>query len=249
MDTPIVLQSQSSTKPIYIYALIDPFTDLIRYVGKSENVGQRLSAHAAEARRGKKDHKNRWVASLLNRNALPIVKILEVCGEDWKERETWWIKKLREDGCNLTNSKLGGDGSEPTEESRRKMSLAKKGKSFFDGRKHSDESRLKQSNAAKARLARMTPEELAKATAAMISAPKRSSKGRKNTPEHKEKLRLANLGNQYTAKLNNYDVAEIFRLAKLEGVKQVEIAKRFNVSSATICEILKGKRYAENGRR
>ena len=192
MDTSIV-------NPNYIYALIDPQTNQIRYVGKTNNLKLRFRGHINEAKRGKRDHKNRWVASLLKKDFVPVVRVLEECGDDWKEKETYWIAKLRSDGCNLTNSKLGGDGIDPCEESRRKMSDAKKGKTPWNkGKKTSNESKRKQSEAARRRFDSMTQEER-KTYASSMKKNRPNLKGKhKLTPEHKEKLRLANLGNKYT---------------------------------------------------
>lgn len=191
MDTPIVSLN-------YIYTLIDPLTNQIRYVGKSIDVDRRLKGHLSEARRGKKDHKNRWIASLLKKNCVPIIKVIDICGHDWKERETYWISKFNADGCSLTNSKLGGDGLEPCDESRRKMSEAKKGKPPSNkGKKTSEEGKQKQREAARRRFDRMTEEER-KIYATRLRKNRPNIKGKhKLTPEHKEKLRLANLGNKH----------------------------------------------------
>lgn len=200
MDTSIVDVNPQAVKTTFIYALVDPFTDAVRYVGKADDVQRRLRGHINEAKRGKRDHKNRWIASLLSRDARPQVRILESCGDNWKERETWWITELRAVGCGLTNSKSGGDGLEPTQDVRRKLSEAKRGKTPHNkGKKASEEARRKMSLAAKARFAKMSADEKAAYTEEMRVSPRASTKGRKKlTPEHKEKLRLANMGNKYT---------------------------------------------------
>lgn len=212
MDTSILPQ-----KEYFVYALRDPQTDQVRYVGKSDNVERRFSGHINEAKRGRTDHKNRWIASLLKNGMRPSVVILEVCGENWREREVWWIDKLKTDGCSLTNSKSGGDGCDPTDETRRKMSEAKKGKpSLRRGAIASDETRKKQSDAAKARMGRMSEAERKKyyermgrpptisgrkhtdeARAKISEAAKRErKKGRKLTEEQRRRLIVANTGRQ-----------------------------------------------------
>lgn len=50
---------------------------------------------------------------------------------------------------------------------------------------------------------------------------------------------------RWNAKLTERDIAEIFRLNKKEGVSQREISRRFCVSPATVCCVLKGKRWGK----
>jgi hypothetical protein len=160
MDTPIVNNSDSTEKTVYIYTLVDPITGLIRYVGKSTNPDVRFRRHLKDAGDGKRDHKSNWILSLLKRGYKPIVNTIEACASNWKEREIYWIAMLRSEGFDLTNSKSGGDGFEPCDETRRKMSDAKKGRTPHNkGKITSPEARLKQSEAAKARFARMTDAE------------------------------------------------------------------------------------------
>lgn len=95
---------------IYIYALCEPDTYTIRYVGKSDNVKQRYSSHIHRTEKPK-SHKEKWINKLLRQNLLPRMIILEeVNRENWADAERWWINYLRENGCNLTNSRGGGDG-------------------------------------------------------------------------------------------------------------------------------------------
>lgn len=114
--------------PTYIYTLIDPRTNQVRYVGKSDRPERRVRDHLCDARRGVTDHKSRWLALLLREGLRPEVHILETCAvEIWKERERYWIDYYRS-RCDLTNSQDGGDGGNLSEEARRKMSEAKKGR-------------------------------------------------------------------------------------------------------------------------
>jgi len=50
---------------------------------------------------------------------------------------------------------------------------------------------------------------------------------------------------RWNAKLTERDIAEIFRLNKKDGVTQREISRRFGVSPATVCCVLKGKRWSK----
>lgn len=101
----------------YIYALADPFTLGIRYVGKSNNPFDRLhnpnpkSGHTAGARFGIKGYKNNWLRGVLSKGGTPRLLQLEACKtSEWQDTERKWIKYLREKGYPLTNVADGGEG-------------------------------------------------------------------------------------------------------------------------------------------
>lgn len=97
----------------YIYALTDPFTSEIRYVGKSIAPRKRLRGHIIAARNHAYDHHtSRWIRKLLEAGAEPIMKILEAVPpeDDWRESERAWVKAFEESGARLTNSTAGGEG-------------------------------------------------------------------------------------------------------------------------------------------
>lgn len=91
----------------FIYALVDPHTDAVRYVGKTENVAGRFQAHCGE--RGS-SHKHRWIAQLRREGLKPVLNLLEECGDDWPTRERFWIQHYRGLGRSLTNITDGGEG-------------------------------------------------------------------------------------------------------------------------------------------
>jgi len=149
------MASGNDIRPIYIYALVDPVTDQIRYVGMSVNPSRRLQLHVRDLRG--KTHKSCWIAKLKGIGQIPRMVILEECDSDtWKVRERWWIDKLTSDGLRLTNGTRGGDGVlglKHTPEGKAKMRAAKLGKPLspevkalllgFAGRKHSQETKEK----------------------------------------------------------------------------------------------------------
>jgi group I intron endonuclease len=98
---------------IYIYKLIDPITNEIRYVGKTKNsITKRLYEHLTVRNLKSNNHKNNWIKQLLKSNNKPKIEVLEVVNEDnWIPKEIYWIKFLKENGCNLTNTSDGGEGS------------------------------------------------------------------------------------------------------------------------------------------
>lgn len=93
----------------HIYALTDPDGG-IRYVGKADNVNKRLHQHIGAAVAGERSHKANWIRSLLSAQLIPSVLVLEFVSADWEERERFWIRTLRNQGCALTNHQAGGQG-------------------------------------------------------------------------------------------------------------------------------------------
>lgn len=108
--------NSSSNEITFIYALIDPRTKQIRYVGKSDNPHGRLVEHLRE--KGALD-KNQWLYNLLREGQQPELRILEEVPLHppylWQEREQWWIIHLRKQGAQLTNVVYGGEDTLPRE--------------------------------------------------------------------------------------------------------------------------------------
>jgi len=88
---------------VYIYVLIDPRTDEVRYVGKSNDPKVRYRNHANHTK-NKKSHKEMWVKQLQSLGMKPVLFVVEETDEDhWRERERWWQLHFEELGANLTN--------------------------------------------------------------------------------------------------------------------------------------------------
>lgn len=95
---------------IYIYALLDPDTDEVRYVGKTDNTNRRLSRHIHVAENDN-PAKVKWVTSLKANGKIPKMVILEESAPDtWVDREKHWIAYYRASGAALTNLSSGGHG-------------------------------------------------------------------------------------------------------------------------------------------
>lgn len=99
-------------RPTSIYALIDPRSKAIKYVGKTlQPMQARLSTHFSYARKGLHTYCARWLKGLLDAGLRPEVRILEIVeNENWAERECFWISSLTLEGCTLTNLTAGGGG-------------------------------------------------------------------------------------------------------------------------------------------
>lgn len=107
-----------------IYALTDPRTGDIRYVGYSSQLSRRFCAHLQDARKGLLTHKAKWIASLLREGLRPGLEVLEESPVSAPQQEKIWIAALRSKGFNLTNDTDGGDGVTMTPTIRAKIAQA-----------------------------------------------------------------------------------------------------------------------------
>lgn len=108
----------------FIYALVDPRTDAVRYIGKAANLRVRLSAHLRDRA---STRKARWLRTLIREGLRPTLITLEQGAGDWRPAEQRWIAKFKADGANLTNATLGGEGLlGATTETRRKIGEAQR---------------------------------------------------------------------------------------------------------------------------
>lgn len=102
----------------YIYELIDPRNNEVKYVGKTINPKKRLTKHIERSKRKnlrskRLTHKEAWIIGILNVGMTPKIKVVfEVeSNEEANVREIEHIIKCRELGCKLTNGTDGGDGN------------------------------------------------------------------------------------------------------------------------------------------
>jgi hypothetical protein len=118
----------------WIYGLVDPRDDLIKYVGKADKPQRRLTAHVCRAVKKKRPtKKDLWLKELHALGLQPTWRPLEcVLVEEWETRERHWIALLQP---QLTNDLPGGEGGATygrlgkpwTEEHRKNYSAARKG--------------------------------------------------------------------------------------------------------------------------
>jgi len=117
-----------------IYALCDPRTSEVRYVGMTtlEPI-KRFRAHLSPAELRKRNHKVSWVKSLLSEGLTPYLKVLEVVDSPdlLRKKEMYWVEKLKSEGAKLTNLTLGGEGGiNPLPEVRENISKALRGRAL-----------------------------------------------------------------------------------------------------------------------
>lgn len=94
----------------FIYALVCPISNKVRYIGKANNPKDRLSDH----RRIRDNNlpKKLWIKSLLEMRLSPILLILEeVDMSVWKDKEKFYINKYKDLGSELLNICGGANGS------------------------------------------------------------------------------------------------------------------------------------------
>lgn len=110
-----------------IYALTEPDTGVVRYVGQSTDPKRRYRGHVFDSRSGETDHKSNWIASLLRRDVVPGLLILEVVArEEANAAEGRWISHYRE-LVDLTNHRDEGDVRVFDDATRHKISASKAG--------------------------------------------------------------------------------------------------------------------------
>lgn len=93
-----------------IYILIDPTTNQIRYVGKANNIKERLQNHKNRCRDAN-TYKRHWINKLRLKGLYPELEVIDIVPiSEWKYWEKFWISYYKSIGCKLTNTTSGGDG-------------------------------------------------------------------------------------------------------------------------------------------
>lgn len=95
----------------FIYGLVCPIENGVRYIGKANNPKVRLRKHINDAK-NPQNYNQRWIASLLRQGLRPFVIILcEVpATSDWRYVEREYIAHGKCMGLRLTNVSEGGEG-------------------------------------------------------------------------------------------------------------------------------------------
>src|SRR5579859_1651924 len=110
----------------YVYALIDPRTSELRYVGITcQRPNVRYGHHLSMARNGDHSYRSRWIREVLADGEKPVIVLLEETAD--RSRECYWIEQYRSEGARLTNLTDGGEGTPGyrfTPEQRARMSVS-----------------------------------------------------------------------------------------------------------------------------
>lgn len=91
----------------HIYALTDPQSGEIRYIGKANDPQKRLAGHLRDAARRRTPVYD-WILSLRKNGLAPGIVVLRQVS-DWKTAEREEIAKYRAAGVRLLNLADGGD--------------------------------------------------------------------------------------------------------------------------------------------
>lgn len=96
---------------VYIYGLVDPRNNQVRYIGKANNPKNRYKNHYNSAR-DKNTHKRNWISNIRKDGLRPeLIIIDEVKKVEWQYWESFYISLFKTWGFNLVNYTSGGDGS------------------------------------------------------------------------------------------------------------------------------------------
>jgi len=162
----------------FIYALCEPGTRTIRYIGKSDAPEVRFRNHLQEGKIWG-THKNNWLISL-GEKVPDLIVLKKVPSLEWEEWEQRYIRCALALGLNLTNLSRGGVGT--------------------FGRKCSDRTRKKLRDSGIGRITSLeTKDKIRKALLGRKHSSEQNEKNRqghlgiKKSPETIKKMRLAAL--------------------------------------------------------
>lgn len=194
-----------TTRTYTIYALSDPRTAIIRYIGVSVRPKARYNEHVSLALRGGTRYVSRWIQTLLAENLRPTYHVLEECtAKNWTRREQYWIAYYKSDlFAQLTNLTDGGEGFVgyvPSTALREKWSRMRRGRTPTEtalanrrGWKHTEAARAKIA-AANRRPCQLTTRAKIAAKSqgrnmqALIERSAQLRRGVPLTPEHRAKI-------------------------------------------------------------
>jgi hypothetical protein len=101
-----------------VYALIDPISNEIRYIGQSTKGMSRPKDHLRPSRYSRKDkryHVYCWIAKLARSGLKPKIQVIEKIESlnkmELDNAERKWIAECRKNGANLCNHTNGGEGT------------------------------------------------------------------------------------------------------------------------------------------
>lgn len=205
--------------------MLDPRTQMPRYLGITFRGKRRYNEHLSRAVTGGKTHRDCWIRSLISQGLRPGWTVIEFgTGDSWQNRERDLIAEYRL-SADLVNHTDGGEGSPgyiPSPELRAKWSQMRKGVKYAPGRRsamlgkrHSFESREKI---------------------------RESSTGRHHTTESKAKLALAHTGKILSAE-HIKKLASAKRGCTLSPEHKAKIAASTTGRKIVVC-VETGQHYA-----
>lgn len=228
----------------FIYALCEPGSRKVRYIGQTVNPQVRFKHHLSGSSK-KKTHLGYWLKSVLDAGQVPnLVVLCETTEDQCNAEEIRYISAARAIGIRLTNATDGGEGMpNPSPETRARMSAAHAGK------KLSPEHRAKMSEAQRGRT-------VSAETRAKIAA---SNRGKKHSAETRAKVSAVQMGKKLSLEhRSKIGAAHRGRKLSLEHRANISAAKRGNKvwlgrkhsaeSRAKMSAIARGKKHSPETR-
>lgn len=221
----------------FIYALKEPDTGEIRYIGKADNPQNRLFGHLADKSRS---HRTNWLRSLRESGQKPALEILDEVPVDLHESaEMGYIFLYNSQGCRLVNGTPGGEGPPSTAGKKmppRTPEHCAKISAALTGKKKSPEHCAKVSAALTGK--KLSPEHCAKMSASGMGRPGTNT-GRKLTPEWRTNISKAQKDSKLTlahcAKMSAANIGRKLPLRSLEHCLKLSAAKRGHKLSPEHC--------------
>lgn len=177
-----------------IYALKEPDTDLVKYIGLTgRQLHERLADHLREKRN---TPKNNWIKRLKRNGEIPEIELLEdgLSLNEAKKKECDYILLFKSAGANLKNLTLGGEGIfgfKWTDEAKKRQSerwddaMRKRQSDLKKSVVVTDQTREKMSASAKNKIVSQTTR---KKLSLLHAGDKNPFYGKKHTPEIKKQL-------------------------------------------------------------
>lgn len=94
----------------FIYALLDPLTKEVRYIGKTVDISRRYKETLYQAKKNK-TYKANWIKALKKKGLKPLLEIIDIV--NFEEESFWekhYISLFKSWGFKLTNATDGGEG-------------------------------------------------------------------------------------------------------------------------------------------
>lgn len=226
-------------KNTYIYALCDPSSGRVRYVGKSNDPRSRLRGHIHDSK--KKDYPvHRWIRKLERSDQLPTLVILSIVSDnDWKNEERRWIDHFATMYSDLLNIAPGGEG--PSD-----FRHIERGEQRYNSKL--DENTVVQMRTERANGA--TVQDLADKYDINVSTVGRICTGDAwthagGTITHRTSKPPKMSGEQHFQSKLTWDIVRKIRYKYANGSSQNELARQYNVTQANIWMIVHLRTWKE----
>jgi predicted GIY-YIG superfamily endonuclease len=95
----------------YIYALICPIENKVKYVGKTKDPKKRYNQHLKKLD-AQMTPKRKWLENIFAKGLKPKIQILEKCENNGREREQFYVTKYKTTTLNIHNPEKGAKSND-----------------------------------------------------------------------------------------------------------------------------------------